>query len=192
VTLEAKIVIELDKDGAVASFRRNGKLCRKDSDLQDYLEVPEGYFFIYALLDRRPARGAEYFYAGKTGSLERRMNTHRTAARRGVEEPVYDYIRKMNSEGYDFDFRVLEVCLNTNAVEREIFWMNGLAAMGYPIHNERGIVVPEVGPFSALALLIRGNPRLRDWACAFLNGVLFDPFEMVAQAIRSCLERTED
>jgi len=87
--------------------------------------------FIYALLDldNNP------FYVGKTNNIKKRQHGHLNMARRGFVSPVYSKIRKLQRQGWLFNFQILEYCTELNCDERERFHIAHLKAQGFKLTN---------------------------------------------------------
>jgi len=183
-------VIESDEHGAVSCRPQVEENVKKPKSAECD-PPPEGLAFVYALLDD-PGEGEEFrmFYVGSTaGSLRGRMAAHRGGAAQRKGRLVYQYIRRMNLGGRQFGVRVLEVCMAGSRREREIYWMNGLAAIGEPIQNEDGIVLPESGEFAALAAAIRAHPELKPVARRLFARVMFLPFDFVWGSLYTLMEK---
>lgn len=87
--------------------------------------------YIYALLDLDD----NPFYVGKTNNIKKRQHGHLNMARRGFVSPVYAKIRKLQRQGWVFNFQILEECSESNCDERERFYIASLREQGFKLTN---------------------------------------------------------
>lgn len=87
--------------------------------------------YIYALLDLDD----NPFYVGKTNNIKKRQHGHLNMARRGFISPVYSKIRKLQRQGWVFNFQILEECSESNCDERERFYIASLKEQGFKLTN---------------------------------------------------------
>lgn len=87
--------------------------------------------YIYALLDfdNNP------FYVGKTHSLKQRKRGHNGRASSGFVSPLYNKIRKLQSQGWILEFDILETCDSSVWEERERFYIKKFRDLGFKMFN---------------------------------------------------------
>lgn len=88
-------------------------------------------YYIYALLDfdNNP------FYVGKTNCIARRKHGHLGMAKKGYVSPVYAKIRKLQRNGWLFNFEILETCDENTVDTQERFHIQRLKDEGFKLTN---------------------------------------------------------
>lgn len=89
--------------------------------------------YIYALYDPREPDNIRY--VGKTLNLRIRMHTHKNSPKYEKNNYRINWIKKLNRDNIKIGFNILEKCNETNAEEKEIFWIKTIKEKGYKLIN---------------------------------------------------------